>query len=63
MGGKLYIKTQYYETKFETIKKVIMGMTIFIPGIPQTVDVETPDSEKLIRVNAKNKTLIENLIY
>ena len=40
-----------------------MGLTIIIPGIPKTVDVETPDSEKLIRVNAKNKTLIENLIY
>ena len=57
------IKTQYYETKFDTIKKVIMGMTIIIPGIPKTVDVETPDGEKLIHVNAKNKTLIENLIY
>ena len=57
------IKTQYYETRFLPIQKIIMGMTIIIPGVPKTVDIDTPDSEKTQFVSSKNKTLIENFTY
>ena len=38
-------------------------MTIIIPGVPKTVDIDTPDSEKTQFVSSKNKTLIENFTY
>ena len=57
------IKTQYYQEKVESVTKIIMGMTIVIPGVPTTVDIETPVEEKFKAIPAKNKTLIDNFIY
>ena len=57
------VKTQYYQEKVESVTKIIMGMTIIIPGVPTIVDIETPMEEKFKAIPAKNKTLIDNFIY
>ena len=61
---KYTIKTQYYEereTKGSTIK---IGNTEYtIPGMPITVNIDTPDEEKYCEIPAKNITIIEDYSY
>ena len=57
------IKTQYYEEKLEYVPKNILGMVIIVPGVPTTVDIETPEEEKYKVISSKNKTITEIYSY
>ena len=58
-----FIKTQYYEEKTLYYQKTIQGITVNILWKTVINEIDTPDDEKLIEIESKNLTIIDNYYY